>query len=375
MESARRASEIHKRRTGRSLRVTEQDVVNEEMYEEEDDDLPGQYRRLTAHLQTSNPMFNSRLAAYLTNNVAMRRALEQTIQDSYTQQFSAQGQQYNPQQSFPSPMLAYPGQQSMMYPPQSPNSYRTAPYPPRPQQQQFQSSQHQRSASIAAPQEVKNAALNSPLSQADNGQRMSMPAVPASTNSPVQTRAPMTPVSATGTLSPQPQMQPQMQPQKPSFPPGSFSLQFGTQPAPAPAQPYDTSFNSNFPFTTQLSGNVQGLLGDTLDLNDPFNAQLMSGSGTLPGTFYDFSTTPQLPATTNVGKQQTHPSFNGLTSTLAPAALEPQQGNDFDTTYFNDAFKAGTTEETPIGTPGGNNDWSSFFDTAAWDQPASQPTE
>ena len=28
VESARRASEIHKRRTGRSLRVTEQDVIN-----------------------------------------------------------------------------------------------------------------------------------------------------------------------------------------------------------------------------------------------------------------------------------------------------------------------------------------------------------
>ena len=43
VESARRASEIHKRRTGRSLRVTEQDVMNEEMYEEEEDSLPMQY--------------------------------------------------------------------------------------------------------------------------------------------------------------------------------------------------------------------------------------------------------------------------------------------------------------------------------------------
>ncbi|KAK5674183.1 hypothetical protein LTS10_013080 [Elasticomyces elasticus] len=48
VESARRASEIHKRRTGRSLRVTEQDVVHEVVYDEEDDDLPMQYRRLTA---------------------------------------------------------------------------------------------------------------------------------------------------------------------------------------------------------------------------------------------------------------------------------------------------------------------------------------
>src|SRR3984957_20785659 len=75
VESARRASEIHKRRTGRSLRVTEQYVINEEMYEEEDDDLPLQYRRLTAHLQTNSVDFNRRLEAYLTNQVAMRSAM------------------------------------------------------------------------------------------------------------------------------------------------------------------------------------------------------------------------------------------------------------------------------------------------------------
>lgn len=67
--SARRASEVHRRRTGRSLRITEQDVVNEEIYEEE-------------------PMhFNRRLSAYLTNHVAMRSALDQAITNSYAQQY------------------------------------------------------------------------------------------------------------------------------------------------------------------------------------------------------------------------------------------------------------------------------------------------
>ncbi|KAL9092368.1 MAG: hypothetical protein Q9159_000876 [Coniocarpon cinnabarinum] len=77
VESARRASEIHKRRTGRSLRVTEQDVVNEEMYEEEDDDLPAQYRRLANNLHGYGSDFNRRLATYLTNHVALRQALGQ----------------------------------------------------------------------------------------------------------------------------------------------------------------------------------------------------------------------------------------------------------------------------------------------------------
>jgi hypothetical protein len=46
IESARRASEIHYRRTGKRLRVTENDVINEEMYEEEDDDFGATYREL-----------------------------------------------------------------------------------------------------------------------------------------------------------------------------------------------------------------------------------------------------------------------------------------------------------------------------------------
>lgn len=40
IQSARMASEIHKKRTGKSLRITESIVENEEMYEEEDGDLP-----------------------------------------------------------------------------------------------------------------------------------------------------------------------------------------------------------------------------------------------------------------------------------------------------------------------------------------------
>ncbi|KAK3615557.1 hypothetical protein LTR56_026518 [Elasticomyces elasticus] len=82
VESARRASEVHKRRTGRSLRVTEQDVVDEEVYEEEDDDLATQYRCLTAHLQTQNDDFNRRFQSHLLNHVAMRHATGNAAVDS-----------------------------------------------------------------------------------------------------------------------------------------------------------------------------------------------------------------------------------------------------------------------------------------------------
>ncbi|KAK3615291.1 hypothetical protein LTR22_027493 [Elasticomyces elasticus] len=99
VDSARRASEIHKRRTGRSLRVTEQDVVNEVVYEEEDDDLPMQYQRLTAHLQTQNADFTRRFQDYLVNHVAMRQAVGEAAVDELqmnNQQFHTSPQYFKP---------------------------------------------------------------------------------------------------------------------------------------------------------------------------------------------------------------------------------------------------------------------------------------
>ncbi|KAK7968971.1 hypothetical protein PG988_008044 [Apiospora saccharicola] len=71
VQSARMASEIHRRRTGRGLKVTEEIVIKEEMYEEEEDDLPRQYKYLTAHLQTNSPAMNHRVNAYITTQAAM----------------------------------------------------------------------------------------------------------------------------------------------------------------------------------------------------------------------------------------------------------------------------------------------------------------
>jgi hypothetical protein len=41
IESARKASEIHKKRTGKALRITPEDVRNEEMYQEIDAEEEG----------------------------------------------------------------------------------------------------------------------------------------------------------------------------------------------------------------------------------------------------------------------------------------------------------------------------------------------
>ncbi|KAG6002843.1 hypothetical protein E4U21_002728 [Claviceps maximensis] len=78
VQSARMASEIHKKRTGKGFRITEEIVLKEEMYEEEDDDLPRSYRLLSASMQTSSPEMNSRLDAYLSNKVAMSQMLART---------------------------------------------------------------------------------------------------------------------------------------------------------------------------------------------------------------------------------------------------------------------------------------------------------
>jgi hypothetical protein len=59
------ASDIHKARTGKSLRITEEIVRKEEMYEEEDDDLPRSYRLLNKQTETDSPEFNARIEAWL----------------------------------------------------------------------------------------------------------------------------------------------------------------------------------------------------------------------------------------------------------------------------------------------------------------------
>lgn len=75
------------------------------MYEEEEDDLPHQYRCLTAHLHNHSSDFNNRLSDYLTNHVAMRSALEGALRDSYATQAAQQAGQVS---------SSYPNVASMM---------------------------------------------------------------------------------------------------------------------------------------------------------------------------------------------------------------------------------------------------------------------
>ncbi|KAF4970294.1 hypothetical protein FZEAL_10079 [Fusarium zealandicum] len=97
VQSARMASEIHKKRTGKAFRITEEIVMKEEMYEEEDDEYPRSYRLLKQSMQTSNAELNSRVEAYLSNRVAMSQLLSATEADWRNNEINQTFAQFFPQ--------------------------------------------------------------------------------------------------------------------------------------------------------------------------------------------------------------------------------------------------------------------------------------
>lgn len=75
------ASDIHKKRTGKGFRISEEVVLNEEMYEEDDEDLPRLYHLLGAHLQTSSAAMNVKLEKYISQEAAMSSLLAKNNED------------------------------------------------------------------------------------------------------------------------------------------------------------------------------------------------------------------------------------------------------------------------------------------------------
>lgn len=371
VESARRASEIHKRRTGRSLRVTEQDVVNEEMYEEEDDDLPMQYRRLTAHLQTQNADFDRRLQAYLTNHVAMRTALGQAVSDAWQQnnpnhfqgnnQFMNPGmmQMQQPQPGYHGPMMP---SQSMFN--RSPANYRQSPYPmPNQTMPGMRSQFHNRSGSMATPQEIsthhqqhqQSAQTSSVEAAKINDRRTSLPAqnLPCtlqSQNGSQQTMSPthMSPVisrsgSSTNLATPQAYHQSSQSPQQVPTPPEQQQQphRHRQQPMTSPfTAAFEQQMNGGFgPLSMSLPMESQQLLAGSsaFNMNDPMTSMFMpsqnqSQSGMKPQQpFYSYNPNGKPKNSTN--SPQT--TFDGLSQTLAPSSLDTSVGGCDTSMYLN----------------------------------------
>ncbi|KIW28511.1 uncharacterized protein PV07_08170 [Cladophialophora immunda] len=291
VESARRASEVHKRRTGRALRITAEDVMNEEMYEEEGDDLPIQYRRLTAHLQTSSADFNRRFAAYLTYQVAARSALEQMARDPQGQ-YPSGGLNM-----FPSPMLPPHAMASSL------GAYqRPAPYP-SPHQPHFPQNSGRRSDSLTtAPNHPELISPSAPAPPPDSMDQRKL-SIPASTQ--VADNFPGQHIGGQGSRA------------NFEFPP---QAQSGASP-----QSRTTSFTPLWqdmgPFTTSLPPESQQMLAHApgFDVNDPLYAMLMRGSDQyLSNSYYPWKTTQGSVKGMSAGDS----AYQGMNATLAPAALD-----------------------------------------------------
>jgi hypothetical protein len=273
------------------------------MYEEEEDDLPLQYRRLTAHLQTGSVDFNRRLAAYLTNQVAMRSAMEQMVNNSYVNQYS------NGAQFAQSPTSMYPPQMNSRQNLGSPNTaYRQSPYP-SPYQPGFRQS-HGRAFSTA--QVPSNAPNASPSSA--GGRRLSTPASLQQ--------------STSGTLDTQDIKQ------DPDFHRQTQSASLGN------GGNFPPLWQDMGPFTTTLPPDAQQMLAPALDPNDPFSAMLLNGSQQhISSPYYPWGNMQQ-------GKMGELPAtYSGMASTLAPSALDNER---LSATGSGDASLTGTS--APIGT-------------------------
>lgn len=391
------------------------------MYEEEDDDLPMQYRRLTAHLQTQNADFDRRLAAYLTNHVAMRNALGQAVSDAWqNNNFTNIGQFMNPamMQQQPSYQQGFPQQQTPMAPPQqinqSPTNYRQSPYP-LPNAQNFQMKQppHGRSFSMAAPTEFHQhqQPSSSHASPVDNvkpeDRRMSlppgamMPQTPMSQTGAQQSNhgSPVAGVSRSGSssnLAAQHQQSPQQQP----TPPHHGRPHSSRQASQASFQGFPQGQSMLDPLTTALPVESQQLLaGAPLDLSDPMGSMFMPQQAQPtyqpPKPVYSYNPNGkpkgQSPPTANGAMPQiAMPGMNGMNQTLAPSMLD--SGSSYNTSptsmtndsvlspftpagmgfNFNDTFTMDPLKDSysqqPSGqaTPG-ENDWNLLVNDS-WDE-------
>lgn len=252
-----------------------------------------QYRRLTAHLQTGSADFNRRLAAYLTNQVAMRSAVEQMTNNPYSQQFAPSSVPYSPQprQNMFQTSHLQQQQHQMHQPVSTPGSYRQAPYP---SPHQYRNS-HGRAYSAAVVPTTKIPTVTTPSTGSLDHRRMSTPAT-----IPPQ-------IDTTG-LKSDPEYMRQ------------------TQSAQVPPHPhFNPYWQDASPFTTTLPAESQQMLAGVpmMDHPESFPSGLMTGSEQyLSNPYYPWANEMH-----NAGFKQmpTHMAgYRGMSATLAPSALSTQ---------------------------------------------------
>lgn len=404
IESARRASEIHKKRTGRALRVTEQDVINEEMYEEEDDDLPTQYQRLNAHLHTSSVMFNKKLHDYIATQHGVRNMFMSQYQNSgpayqqFGQHFPANGASFpqpnnwlntpmlQPHQFAPSSPQGF--QQTQQYSPtttQPPQGYRQMPYyiP-----QRTQSQAHQRALSIQLPQgtsqfelpaQPASAGVTTP--QQELNRRLSLPPQAFQQQPNQSVERPTRPTLSRSPTAHSLQNRQSLSPQTASPTAGSVHDVSRVQSGPnTPSSSYTMSSPANYPFSSQalntnpltlsMPPESQQFIGSALDINDPRTATLMAGSENIPQPFTTYTYNPNKVTRTSstssmsdnaTGSAQTLSSGLNLKTEPISGATSPAVSTVVTENLFaNDTFFTA-----------GSNDYNSFsyFQDSEFTQP------
>jgi hypothetical protein len=385
IESARRASEIHKKRTGRALRVTEQDVINEEMYEEEDDDLPTQYQRLNAHLHTTSVMFNKKLHDYIATQHGVRNMFMSQYQNQgpaypqYGQQYPANGGAFPQANNWLNPSMLPPQQ----FPPSSPQGFQPAPpYSPttaQPQQGYRQSpyhipqrtQSHQRALSIQLPSgsshfdpssQHVSAGATSP--QTETNRRLSLPPQAFQHSTQPEQPQPRPALSRSTTAQ-------SLSPQNAS--PTTSSVHDASRLPSDPNSPTSYSYSpTNFPYSSQaLNSNPltlsmppesQQFIGSVLDPNDPRTAAFMAGSDNLPQPFAPTYTYNPNKLTRTSGSSNTPSKSTGAAQTLSSGLnlkMEPVSGPTSPT--MPAPISEGFYNNESLFTPG-NGDYSAFFD-------------
>lgn len=319
VQSAKMASDIHRRRTGRSLKVSEEIVLREEMYEEEEDDMPRQYKYLTAHLQTNSPEMNNRVNAYITTQAAMATmARYNEINRLFSESFpSAQSYQQQLNQSMYVPPVTKTGQFS---PTPDRGSRSPAQPPPISTTQGPGQTRHDsldsidRRLSVADSLTSNNSAISSPPALSPGSST-----TPESRDTPYQT-----PVSAfPSSFQIDPQLTQQQQPLPPSI------------------------FTSELPNEAKLMANV--------DMSDPMAMSFFGGD---PSTWSMF------------GQISGDKGFENPEKTGATPNATEIVPNDGDFPLFPpteptaDRFDIPLESYSRVGTPGGGGGdaWESFVD-------------
>jgi hypothetical protein len=363
MESAKRASEIHKKRTGRAYRITEETVINEQMYEEEDD---APRYRLAANLHLPNTLLQQRAQALMSIQMENRRLLGEAVNSTlqHNAQFGNQAQFVSPgmmsmpqsfQYTMPSPHIFHQSPQIPTFgqSPQTPMGYTQSPYPSSPDDMRH--SYHQRSTSIAEVPQYRPSAHNSPIETHDRRMSIPPPSVHAPSNN-TQDRVDSA-VSSSGSSPTTPMARQQLD-------------------------------NSTYDPTYQSMGNMLGPLTTEL----PRETRQLLASGMWPSldesTFDRMMQNPSDPSyqqpllynyRPNSSKGGNEPSAaDGLSQTLSSTppdsslnATSNKQtynyGYDASSSAFNfdnmdsfNAFSGGANSAQP--TPAANDEWTSFLD-------------